>query len=131
MDVSEYKRLSRPLEGEVLGEAERLADAYSILIEKREDGLYYGRGIEYPYLMGHGKTPAAAFKMAREGLVGAIASDIENGETPPAPASEKRTQQINVRVSPMEKLRIEQSARRKGFRGIGDFLRNAALGAAD
>ena len=84
MDVEEYTRLSRPFAPKVLAEAQRLADAYSILIERHVDGLYYGRGIEYPYLMGHGKTPAAAYKMAREGMVGAIASDIESGNTPPA-----------------------------------------------
>lgn len=131
MDVEKYKRLSRPLSREAMAEAERLADAYSILIERHDDGLFYGRGIEYPYLMGHGKTPAAAYKMARAGMVGAIASDIAAGDPPPPPATEKRTLQVNVRVSPLEKLRMEEIARRKGFRGVGDFLRNAALTAGD
>ncbi len=108
-------------------QAEALADRYAILLERHDDGLYYGRGVEYPYLLGHGKTPAAAFKMAREGLVAAIAVAIADGATPASPMSDKRDQQINVRVSGMEKLRIENVAKREGFRGIADYLRFAAL----
>lgn len=114
---------------EAVRQAEQLVGGYAILIERHEDGLFYGRGIEYPYLLGHGKSPASAHKMASDGLVAAVAADIALGNAPPLPFSDKRTQQINVRVSPMEKLRIEEVARRKGFRGIGDFLRSAALTA--
>ena len=118
-----------PPSADAIRQAEQLVDGYAILIERHDDGLYYGRGLEYPYLLGHGKTPAAAHRMAREGLIAAVAADISIGNAPPLSSSEKRTQQINVRVSPMEKLRIEEVARRKGFRGVGDFLRSAALTA--
>jgi uncharacterized protein (DUF1778 family) len=53
---------------------------------------------------------------------------IESGQTPPAPASEnKRTEQINVRLTPEEKLTLEEAARSKGYRGISDFVRSASL----
>lgn len=53
---------------------------------------------------------------------------LEDGEQPPAPASdEKRTAQLNVRLTKGEKFRIEQAARQAGVRGISDFVRYAAL----
>ncbi|MEM1011988.1 MAG: type II toxin-antitoxin system HicB family antitoxin [Planctomycetota bacterium] len=111
-------------------QAAEAADRYAILLERHDDGLFYGRGVEYPYLLGHGKTPAAAYKMAREGLIGSIAVDLASGEKIPEPMSEKRDQQINVRVSTFEKLRIERAAKQAGFRGIADYLRHAALAEA-
>lgn len=124
------KPVGRPPSAAVMREAARIAADYRIVIERNDDGLYYGRGVEYPYLLGHGRSPTAAYKMALDGLIAAVATDMEIGNAPPPPASDQRSQQINVRVSPMEKLRIEEAARRKGFRGVGDFVRTAALGEA-
>lgn len=39
----------------------------------------------------------------------------------------KRTQQVNVRLTPEEKVILEGTARRKGFEGLSDFIRAAAL----
>jgi uncharacterized protein (DUF1778 family) len=40
------------------------------------------------------------------------------------------TEQINVRLTPEEKLLLEEMARSKGFRGISDFVRSASLANA-
>ncbi|MEM8874587.1 MAG: hypothetical protein AAGD32_10045 [Planctomycetota bacterium] len=118
--------LRRPFSPKVLRQAETLANEYQITIQFI-DGRYYGFGTEYPSPLGDGKTPQAAFKMAREGLVTLAATDLERGVAPPRPISEARDRQINIRVSGYEKQALERAAKQKGFRGIGDFVRHAAL----
>ena len=64
----------------------------------------------------------------REALAVAVATLLEAGDVPPPPASEgKRTEQVNVRLTPEEKLLLEEAARSRGFRGLGDFVRSSAL----
>lgn len=56
---------------------------------------------------------------------------LKIGERPPAPASQnKRESKVNVRLNTTEKMTIEESARRAGFRSISDFIRTAALRSA-
>ncbi len=55
---------------------------------------------------------------------------LEDGQKPPTPAREgTRTQQVNVRLTAEEKAVLETTAKRKGFKGLSDFLRSAALDA--
>ena len=127
VSVEEYERLAAPLDPALLSRAEAVADGYAILIERHDDGRYYGRGVEYPYLMGDGDTPAEAFAMARDGLVAAIAVDLSDGQSPPAPAGDERDQHIDVTVSAAELQRLQALANRKGFAAISDLLRDTAL----
>jgi predicted RNase H-like HicB family nuclease len=39
----------------------------------------------------------------------------------------RRTHQINIRVTSQEKNELSRAARKKGFNGLGDYLRAAAL----
>jgi uncharacterized protein (DUF1778 family) len=56
---------------------------------------------------------------------------LEDGQVPPAPASEqKRTEQVNVRLTTEERLLLEEAAHNKGFRGISDFVRTTSLAQA-
>jgi len=120
--------LRKPFSGEVLAEARQLAHSYQILIWF-EDGEYYGRGLELPFTAADGETPQACFENVREAMIGTVAHMLERGETPPGAAVDAgRTEQVNVRLSAVEKLRMEESARAKGFRGIADYLRARALG---
>lgn len=49
----------------------------------------------------------------------AVVSMIEHGERPPSPASDGRREvQLNIRLSADERERIEESARRSGYRSI-------------
>jgi predicted RNase H-like HicB family nuclease len=125
------KVIDRPFDRDILRRAAEIARSYQIIIHY-EDGEYYGRGLELPYVMNDGKTPDACVRATREALVTAVAYLLEKGEVPPAPATEnKRSEQINVRLTPEEKLLLEEAARRKGFRGISDFVRSASLASVE
>jgi uncharacterized protein (DUF1778 family) len=39
----------------------------------------------------------------------------------------KRTEQVNIRLTPAEKVLLKRAARERGHRGLGDFLRALAL----
>jgi predicted RNase H-like HicB family nuclease len=120
----------RPFDAAILRRAREIADAYQIILQF-EGGLYYGRGLEMPTVMNHGKTPDECVRETKDALTTAVAYLLEKGETPPAPASEnKRTEQVNVRLTPEEKLRLEDAARSKGYRGVSDFVRSASLASA-
>jgi predicted RNase H-like HicB family nuclease len=122
--------IDRPFDPALLKRARAIANGYQIILHF-EDGLYYGRGLELPTTMNHGKTPDACVKATRDILTTAVAYMLESGQAPPAPASEnKRTEQINVRLTPEEKLTLEEAARSKGYRGVSDFVRSASLSSA-
>ncbi|MGD1276105.1 MAG: type II toxin-antitoxin system HicB family antitoxin [Tepidisphaeraceae bacterium] len=121
------KAIDRPFDPDVLRRARKIAESYQIVIQF-EDGEYYGRGVELPNAMNDGKTPDECVAATRDILTTLVAYMLENGETPPPPASEnKRTEQINIRLTAEEKLRLEEAARSKGFRGVSDFVRTASL----
>ena len=93
-----------------------------------EDDEWYGHGLELPGARGDGKTPQAAVADTREALVTMVAYMIEEGQTIPKPAVEgNRTVQINIRVTAEEKAVLESRSRARGFRGLSDFVRTAAL----
>jgi predicted RNase H-like HicB family nuclease len=127
---SSSKASDRPFDANVLKRAREVAEQYQIVLQF-EDGEYYGRGLEMPYVMSDGKTPDECVRATRDALTVTVATALERGEVPPAPASDnKRTEQINVRVTPQEKLILEEAARSRGFRGIGDFVRSTSLANA-
>ena len=65
-------------------------------------------------------------------MVSTVTHMLERGETPPPPASDAgRTEQAKIRLSALEKLRMEEAARAQGFRGIADYLRARALSTDD
>jgi predicted RNase H-like HicB family nuclease len=120
-------KINRPFDAALLRRAREIISGYQIILHF-EDGLYYGRGLELPTAMNHGKTPDACVRATRDILTTAVAYMLESGQTPPAPASEnKRTEQINIRLTPEEKMTLEEAARSKGFRGISDYVRSASL----
>src|SRR5438067_1003426 len=107
---SRKPRLDRPFDPVLLGKARQIAARYQIII-KHEDGEYYGRGLELPNVMEDGRTPDECVRKTREILTTAVAVMLEDGDAPPAPASEGvRTEQVNIRLTADEKLRLEESA---------------------
>ncbi len=121
------KAINRPFAPGILRRARAIADTYQIILH-HEDGEYYGRGLEMPHVMNDGKTPDECVRATREILTTAVAYMLENKQTPPAPASQnKRTEQVNIRLTSEEKLILEDAARSRGFRGISDFIRNTTL----
>jgi uncharacterized protein (DUF1778 family) len=60
-----------------------------------------------------------------------VAYLLEEGQRPPTSAREgTRTAQVNVRLTAEEKVLLEATAKRKGFSGLSDFVRAAAIGLA-
>lgn len=83
----EPRRLSR----RSLARARPIAARYQIKLW-REDGEWYGEGIEEPGAMGDGKTIAQCVRSVREAMTVAIASNIEHGEAivPPIVDQERK-----------------------------------------
>jgi hypothetical protein len=120
-------RLRRSFAATVLKNATALVGQYQIILEN-EAGHWYGRGLELPHVFGDGATPQACIKSTRQALIAAVAYLLEQNRKPPSSARNgKRTQQVNVRLTADEKAMLEGIARGKGFQGLSDYLRAAAL----
>lgn len=127
---SARKRTEAGAKRGVAAEAIRLAEEYETILAS-EDGRWYGRGLELPYVFGEGQTPAECIEDTRAALAATIAHLWGQGEKPPAPSREgKRNVQVNIRLTSQEKALLESVARRKGFEGLSEFFRTAALEAA-
>lgn len=108
--------------------ARQIANQYRVVTAIRPDGLFGGWAIEMPLVLARGKSESECVASTREALVDTVAFMLEKGEAPPSPASDgKREVQLNIRLTPDERTRIEEKARQAGFRSIADFMRRAAL----
>jgi predicted RNase H-like HicB family nuclease len=120
--------IDRPFAPAILRQARQIADRYQVVVSHEADG-WYGRGLELPLTMGDGKNPAECVKNTREALAITVAYLLEKGDHPPEPADDlERSEQVNIRLTRREKLLLEQTARRLGYRGVSDYLRAATLG---
>jgi len=127
---SSKKALDRPFAKSIIAKAGRMAEQYQIVLA-REDGGWYGRGLEMPSVFGGGATADECVADTQEALTAAVATMLEAGQTPPAPARQGvRSEQVNIRLTPEEKAVLETTARQKGFRGLSDFIRAAATASA-
>lgn len=118
-----------PFDPAVLRRARKIAERYRIVLELNDELGYIGSSIELPNVFADGKSPDECVNAAREALRVAVATMIEQGKEPPAPASTGlRQSQVNVRLNAEEKYRLQETARRLGFKGLGDFIRATALG---
>jgi predicted RNase H-like HicB family nuclease len=121
--------VKRPFAADIQKRAKTMVSDYQVILNC-EEGHWYGRGLELPNVFGDGETPAECIDNTREALAAAVAYMLEQGQAPPTPAKQgKRTTQVNVRLTAEEKVILESSARRKGFEGLSDFLRAAAMEA--
>ncbi len=120
------KAIDRPFASDLLEQAGELAQQYQVILAF-EDGQWYGRGLELPQVYGDGRTPGQCVADTREALITAVATLLERGDKPPAPArSGQRTTQVNVRLTAEEKSLLEATASSKGFSGLSDFMRAIA-----
>jgi predicted RNase H-like HicB family nuclease len=123
------KDIDRPFSRDVLRRAAELSAQYQVILGL-EDGQWFGRGLELPGAMGDGKTPDKCVIATREAMISAVASMLEEGERPPAPASSGlRSMQVNVRLTAEEKALLESAAHNHGFNGLSDFIRSVAIEA--
>jgi len=121
------KKLNRPFSPAILNRAKKIADKYEIIILV-EDGLYFGKGVEMPYVFGDGKTCEECINNTRDALTAAVSHLLERGEDVPAPAKEgKKDTQVNIRLNAEEKAILTAAASAKGYRGLADFIRSTVL----
>lgn len=120
--------LDRPFDPAIEGRARELAERYRLVLEPEPDVGFVGHGLEMPSVFADGPSAEECVRATRDALTVAVATMLEMGMRPPAPAAKRARQaQINVRLTAEEKLVLEDSARRAGFRGVSDFVRAAAL----
>lgn len=119
----------RPFDETILKQARRIAGRYRVVIEPAGKSGFIGWSIEMPGVLADGETATTCTQATYEALELAVATLLELGQPPPVPRSkrEKRTGQINIRVSASEKLILEEAAEQRGFEGISDFVRTSAL----
>jgi predicted RNase H-like HicB family nuclease len=119
--------LNKPFDAQVFKKAEEIAQHYQVILHC-EEGHWYGRGLEMPNVFGDGKTVSQCMENIREALESATALMLERGEKPPAPAQiGQRKKQVNIRLTDEEFALLKTTARNKGYCGLSDFLRAAAL----
>lgn len=122
------KALDRPFDADVLRQAQEIAGTYGFVVQPAAEVGYVGRVLEMPGVMADGPSPEECLLQLREAAVAAVATLLERGQAPPLSASQgRRTSQINIRVSEDEKILLEEAAKRKGFRGVSDFIRTTTL----
>ena len=120
-------KLNKEFDAKILSKAKKIAGKYEIILNQA-DGEWYGKGVEMPTVFGDGKTPDKCTESMREALTAAVAYLLEQGEVVPAPASEeKRTEQVNIRLTCEEKVILMASARSHGYKGLADFIRANAF----
>ncbi len=124
------KTIDTPFAPKDLKRAKELAPRYRLVVEQQVDefGGYGATVLELPNVYGWGETIEDCVHETNELLVTALAYLIEQGEPIPTPAGEnKRTEQVNVRLTPLEKMRLEAAADSEGYRGVSDYVRARAL----
>jgi predicted RNase H-like HicB family nuclease len=120
--------LDRAFDPAIERRARQIAQRYRLVLEPDPEVGFIGRGLEMPTVFADAPTAEECVQATREALTAAVATMLEMGLRPPVPAATGvRQTQINVRLTGEEKLILEDSARRAGFRGVSDFVRAAAL----
>ena len=120
-----------PFAPEIERRARELADAYRLILEPDGRGGFVGRALEFPTVFDRGANADECVRNTRTALLIAVATMLEMGEHPPAPSAQGvRQTQVNIRLSAEEKLLLEESARKAGFRGISDYIRSAVVARA-
>ncbi len=128
LDGRMVRDLSRVFDSKIMAQARKIAARYTVILEPHMRLGFVATCVEMPNVFTHGKTEAQCIKTTREALSIAVAVMLEQGDAPPAAASEElRDQQINIRLTAKEKLLLESAAKRLGYRGISDYVRSAAL----
>ena len=109
-------KINKPFSDSVLRKAGKIAAEYRIILEKNDRLGYIGSSIELPCVFADAATPEKCYRATEQALAVAIAAMLENGQTPPLPSSDnKRTIQVNVRLTADEKLLISNAANSSGF----------------
>jgi predicted RNase H-like HicB family nuclease len=88
---SSSAKIDRPFDPATLRRAREIVTGYQIILHA-EDRLYFGRGLELPTAMNHGKTPDECVKATRDILATAVAYMLEQGKRHPRPRRKSSVQ---------------------------------------
>ena len=93
----ERKKPSKPrrLSPQTLARAKPIAARYRITLW-REDGEWYGQGVEEPGAMGDGRTITQCLRSVREALAVVVASNMEHGEPVITPIVDQEREQTKA-----------------------------------
>ena len=127
MEPKDLKKILRPA---ILRKARKIVAGYTISINPEERSGFVGSAYEFPTVSARGKTREECLKATQEVLAVAVATMLHGGGTPPEPASQKRTVQVNIRLTQREKVILSKVAVHSGFTGLSQFIRTSALNNA-
>lgn len=122
-------KVDAPFNPQILDQARKIASGYRYIIRPHDTLGYMGRSLEFPLVFAHGSTHEECLNRTLFAVETTVATMLERGEFPPA-SSNRRTEQINIRLTSEEKLILEEESHRRGFEGLSDFVRATALGQA-
>ena len=129
IDVDSLRRA--PLSAAIRKRANEIAARYTIYVAPNayssKPGSFLARVLELPYAFANGDTPEEALTKLERVMQTIIGAILERGDLPPEPGAANRTEQVNIRLTPGEKMRFERAAQNAGFRSISDYIRAAAL----
>jgi predicted RNase H-like HicB family nuclease len=112
------------LSAHALSQARLLIKQYTLVFEPDSELGYVGTAREMPGVMADGETPSDCARALQFALETAVAAVVESGRKPAVPLNrQRRTEQVNVRLTPNEKQLLQDESSRSGFKGIADFLR--------
>jgi len=118
--------IDRPFDETLWKRAEKIVVGYRVVLEESRELGFMGTSIELPTVFADGKTANQCVLATRDALSVAVASMLERGLRPPI-SRERRSIQINVRLTADEKLALEEAASRLGYKGVSEYVRAAAL----
>jgi predicted RNase H-like HicB family nuclease len=108
----------------VLRAARKALATYTLVIEPDSQLSYIGWAKELSTVFAGGPTPEDCVATLKFSLESALSAMLEEGLELPRPISEaKRTQQVNIRLTPYEKQLLMRESAKRGFRGVSDLIR--------
>jgi predicted RNase H-like HicB family nuclease len=116
----------RPFDSAIWSEARKIIADYRILMERHGRLGFVASSIDLPNVVADGETPQRCYEAIQNALNFVVATMLEEGEAPPE-GPQKRTAQVNVRLTPREKDLLSSKSKELGFRGISDFIRTTSL----
>jgi predicted RNase H-like HicB family nuclease len=121
--ADEIVRDYQPAE-KVLRAARKALATYTLVIEPDSQLSYIGWAKELSTVFADGPTPEDCVATLKFSLESALSAMLEDGLELPRPISEaKRTQQVNIRLTPYEKQLLMRESAKRGFRGVSDLIR--------
>ncbi len=102
----------------------RIVSGYRFIVELDETYGFVGRMIEMPGVVAEGKSADECIEKLRTQALDEVARIVREGQRPPVAG--RRSEQVNIRLTPLEKMLVEDAAYQQGCT-LSDFLRGVAL----